>query len=589
MTVRRLWDHQREALDAVRAEWAAGVTRTAVVHATGMGKGDVLARLAAEEVQDGGRVMILTHREEIMGQLAARCLLHGLTVRQVGQVQGGRNEIRRPVVVGMVPTLAARLRAVRAARKAVDETGTSAAQRELVGRLARLPGRPTLIIADECHYVAAPTWIEVLTHFGAFDHVRTLGATATLIRGDRRRLGDVWESVAHDLDIEWGIENGPDGPVRDGEIGFLVRPRGRAVVADHVDLVNAKISKGDYQDDDLGEMVEQDVAQIVTAWSEHAVGRPTVAFCPTVASARALRDEFERTARRAGLVLGTTPTDERRRWYARLAGGEIDVLVNVMVATVGWDCPPVSCILQCRPTRLPGLYQQMVGRGLRRHPESGKRDCLVLDVVGVTRQQRLCTLIDLTKSVDYDDSELQRSPKVCGECGLETGPADDRSPGCQCPPERREPGDGPTGRRRLIGPARYEDVDLFAKSELSWLFTKGGVRFLPAGDRMVFLWPLEEEGRYAVWHCGTKGSGHDGECISRNEDLSYGCRLAESWAMTYAPTVVRRGADWRKRGGRPSEAQIRFARNLGVGKPETMNKPRLSDEISTALAGRLLD
>jgi superfamily II DNA or RNA helicase len=68
-------------------------------------------------------------------------------------------------------------------------------------------------------------------------------------------------------------------------------------------------------------------------------------------------------------------------------------MVNVGVATEAWDCPAVSCVLIARMTQSAGLYEQMVGRGLRL--ADGKTDCLVLDVVGVTRKFELVTLIDI--------------------------------------------------------------------------------------------------------------------------------------------------------------------------------------------------
>jgi DNA repair protein RadD len=48
--------------------------------------------------------------------------------------------------------------------------------------------------------------------------------------------------------------------------------------------------------------------------------------------------------------------------------------------TTGFDAPNIDCIALLRPTLSPGLYCQMIGRGLRLFP--GKVDCLVLDFAG---------------------------------------------------------------------------------------------------------------------------------------------------------------------------------------------------------------
>lgn len=64
---------------------------------------------------------------------------------------------------------------------------------------------------------------------------------------------------------------------------------------------------------------------------------------------------------------------------ADFAAGRIPVIINCGVLTEGTDLPRTDCILLARPTCNSSLYIQMVGRGLRTHPE--KSECLVLDVI----------------------------------------------------------------------------------------------------------------------------------------------------------------------------------------------------------------
>jgi superfamily II DNA or RNA helicase len=557
--MRALRDYQTEAVEAVRAEWAAGRNRTAVVMATGLGKTDCIAKVATDEARAGGRVLILAHRGELLGQIAERCGMHAPEV-PVGWVQAARNEHRRRIVVASSSTLA------NEARRLVVEP-------------------PSLVIVDECHHAASPGYVDILSWAGSFNRTRTMGVTATLIRGDRRGLGDVWQTVAFARDIGWAISR-----------GWLVQPRGRVVVADHVDLAAVKTSgtTKDYATDELGAMVAQDVDQVVKAWHEHAADRITVAFVPSVESAQALAEEFRAAGVPTGEVYGGTPRAERDRVYRQLGAGRLRVLVSVMVTTEGWDCPPVSCVLMARPTKLPGLYQQIVGRGLRTSP--GKTDCLVLDVVGASRTQRLVTLTDLSPSAEYDTDELDALP--CPACGLP--PERCCPPGeawCMCKDgDDDETGgrmlDPDGGRRRLLGPARYEDVELFAASPLNWLFTRGGIRFLPAGDRIAVLWPDagKDSLTYSAGHVNVRGQA-DGKWLDDHAPRTLGeaTALAEAWAGDHDPTVARRGASWRRRGGSPSEAQLGYARRLGIADGETMNVPRLSDEISIVLASRRLD
>ncbi len=544
---RVLRPHQQHAYDKVRAEWDAGVLRTAVVHPTGAGKGDLIAKVVTDEAQAGGRALVLCHRGEILDQLAERCSEYAPV--PVGRVQASRDQVRRPITMAMVQTLA-------------NEK-----------RRARLP-RPSLVVVDECHRVGAESYHRTLSWAGCFDRTRTLGLTATLVRGDRRGLGDVFQTVADSRDIKWAVDQ-----------GLLVRPRGKVVVADHLDLDAAKVSRGDYVDADLGELVSQDVEQIAKAWIEHAEDRITIAFTPTVDSASELAEALVALGVPAEVVTGETPATERRAMYDRLARGETRVLASVNVLTEGFDVPAVSCVLMARPTRLPGVYTQCVGRALRLHP--GKTDALILDVVGISRRQKLMTLIDLSPTAEVDTSALDALP--CEDCGAAP---------CECPGEglgvERDP-DG--GRRRLIGPADYEDIgDMFSTSRLNWLFTRGGVRFLPVGDRLALLWADEETGLYMAGHCTVRGYdqgryvGRDGHWDPAGAlPLDEARQRAEEWALAVDPSLASRSSSWRTRGGRPSEAQIGYATRLGVRDPESMNRARLSDEISIVLASGVLD
>ena len=70
--------------------------------------------------------------------------------------------------------------------------------------------------------------------------------------------------------------------------------------------------------------------------------------------------------------------------------GRYNVLCNSMLLTEGWDCPPVDCIVVLRPTKVRSLYSQMVGRGTRLSPETGKDHLLLLDFLWHTERHELC-------------------------------------------------------------------------------------------------------------------------------------------------------------------------------------------------------
>lgn len=573
---RQLRPYQREACDAVHAEWASGIARTAIVLPTGAGKTDCIAHLAVTEAAAGGRVLILAHRSELLDQIGERCLMHAPDI-PVGRVQADRNQHRRRIVVATVQTLAGARR-----------------------RSRMLP--PTLVIVDEAHHVASPSYVAVLRWAGCFDGTaRMFGVTATPSRSDKRGLGDVIETIAFARDIAWGIEQ-----------GWLVRPRGRVVVGEHLDLNKAKVSRGDYQDGELGELVSQDVDQIVKAWLEHADDRPTVAFCPTVASAQAMAAEFRAQGVPTGEVYGGTTPAERARVFGGITDGSLRVLVNVMVATEGLDLPVLSCALMARPTKVPSLYQQMVGRVLR--PYDGKVDALVLDVVGASHTQRLQTLIDLSPSAEVNTDELDLIP--CERCGgyVTRKPAAIAAAeaqgmeACSCPCDGcgflvaecacaagRDP-DG--GRRRLLGPAKYAEVDLLglAESKLRWLATRKGVPFSIVGDRIVVLWPDSgntgqgPDGTYSVGHIDARG--RDGRWVDGDvpHPLDEAKELATTWALTYRPDVLdEQGAPWRTARRKATDKQVLRAQRMGIVDAQRYTVGGISDAMDVVAASRVID
>jgi superfamily II DNA or RNA helicase len=610
--VRKLRDYQDTDTGLVRAAWARGVTRPAIVWATGLGKSDPIAVLAVEEARRGGHVLLLAHRGELLGQLRDRCRIYDRRIR-VGRVQAGSREYDAPIVVATVQT-ASRPDRQRAMR------------------------RPTLVIIDEAHHAAARTYQKIMHWAGCYDAenpTRALGVTATMDREDlpvsngrKVGLGDVWQEVIAERGIAWGIENGPDPadpwrtlPVWTGEraadgsvpagyarAGWLVPLRGRTVVAEHVDLSKAKISRTtrDYADGELGAMVAQDAPEIVKAWWTEAAlpdgsHRPTGVFVPSIAAAQAMTEAFATAGITAELVTGTTPPEhrgdvhKRTGIYGRVADGRTQVLVSVGVLTEGWDCPPISCITIARPTVLDHLYQQMVGRGTRpldldywrRHDGSAfypKHDLLVLDVVGMTEQVSLRTLVNLLPGAPYIG-------RPCPRC-KQPRP-------CACPPE--EPTDGGRDDRRvkLVGPADYRDVDLLASaraSGLNWLLTipqdgYEGMPFLRAENYYGLLWHNDDGSWSGGW--ATAVGPHRGDWIIENVTHEQAQAAVESLWLSGASSTLGGMAEridqpWRRARKSASPQQLRYARSLGVKDPHLLTAGAVGDEIERALATRRL-
>ena len=103
---------------------------------------------------------------------------------------------------------------------------------------------------------------------------------------------------------------------------------------------------------------------------------PTIAYAVSVDHAHNLTNVFNDAGIPAAVILGDSKREERDKAIAGFRDGTIKVLVNVIVATEGFDLPDASCIAIARPTTSLALYLQMVGRGLRPKDDN----CLILDL-----------------------------------------------------------------------------------------------------------------------------------------------------------------------------------------------------------------
>lgn len=548
----KLRPYQVECIDAVFGAWGEGLRRPAVVLPTGAGKTVVFSHLIEHfrakqtgpldqfkvDANIGSRVMVLVHRDELADQAISKIKATLPGDVSIGKVKAESNEITADVMVCSVQTLASQTR-----RSSV-----------VLGQLRY--GDVGLIITDECHHAAAPSYRKV---YDAFPYALQLGVTATLARGDNVGLGDVWEEVVYSKSILWMISK-----------GYLSDVRTQRIVVENLDMGDVKASRGDYQAGDLGRALEESHADtiIAKAYREHASDRQGIVFTPTVATAEAAAEELNAAGVVTAVLSGETPRDERLAMFEGFRTGRIQVLSNCMVLTEGFDAPWASCAVVARPTQSAPLYTQMVGRVLRTWP--GKKDALVLDLIGAS-SNKLRTLIDLEPGVvsQVEDGELLTEAVIREAEALD--------------------------RRVPAGSIAYElklrEVNMFEGSDVAWHRTEKGVLFIDCGpddekrNRWVFLHPSVEPGLWDV--CGLKQGGRAGAFPGHTGlDLSSAMAWGEVVAEDRGAFSVRRSASWRK--GKPTEPQLVFAQGLGID-TTGLNKGQVSEALSTARASRYLD
>lgn len=357
-----LWPHQEAAIQATLLAMRAGLNAGLIVLPTGTGKTGFALSLGRRL---GLPALFAVHRDELSRQTiksaerfwpeaVTATIESGTKVWDEPDLRSGR---RPDLVVAMVPSL----HPERLATIAADRFG--------------------LIVLDEAHHAPAPAFARVLDHFAPGF---LLGITATPKRLDGRGLAPRFgRAPIYSYALYQAIKDGrlvpPDvHPVR-------TETNLDQVGQDGEDLNERQLARAiNNADRNL---------LIASAYQEHGRGRRAIAFCVDVPHAEALGRQALALGIRAVAITGRMSLGRRRMELARFTAGELDLVTSCETLTEGFDDPGVSCLLLTRPTESKSLLMQMVGRGLRLAP--GKKDCLILDFVDVTKQHKLVSVLDL--------------------------------------------------------------------------------------------------------------------------------------------------------------------------------------------------
>lgn len=128
-------------------------------------------------------------------------------------------------------------------------------------------------------------------------------------------------------------------------------------------------------------------------------------FCVDIEHCNKVSNELRKYGINAPCVTSKTPSSLRDKISNEFKRGNISAICNVNVYTEGFDAPNIDCIVLLRPTLSPGLFYQMVGRGMRL--SESKKFCLVLD---------FASCIDEHGPIDLLGEHQRTVMAVCGNC-----------------------------------------------------------------------------------------------------------------------------------------------------------------------------
>jgi len=254
----------------------------------------------------------------------------------------------------------------------------------LNNNIKRFIGKVSAVIIDECHNMGNTIKSIVSTLADNNKNLRVIGMTATPYRTKKGYMF-----------LEW-----PDGKLNTAENSidpyfkklvyritadelinknYLTAPTVEDV-KDHYDTSELKLnSMGKFDSKSIdkafigqGRLTSQIISDII----DRSCNRNGVLiFCATIQHANEAMESLP--PQLSAIVTGKTKKADRELLLKRFKAKEIKYLVNVAVLTTGFDAPHIDVVAVLRATESPGLFQQIIGRGLRL--SDGKDDCLILD------------------------------------------------------------------------------------------------------------------------------------------------------------------------------------------------------------------
>lgn len=350
--------YQQAAHDAV-IDWIKKSRESCVIDAaTACGKSHIIAELAKSihSISGGKRVLCLAPSAELVTQNREKYIATG-NPASIFSASLGRKSLRHNIVFGTPGTV--------------------------LNSIERFKGEFAAVIVDECHKINQ-TIRQIIDRITAHNkNLRVIGLTATPYR-----LG---EGYIYKMDMD-------GNPSRDNtakayfhklvyritakeliESGYLTPP----VVGgtkEHYDTIKLKVNKlGKFDQSEIDTAYKgkgRKTAKIINDVIGHAAGHTGVMiFAATIEHANECLESLPSEI--SAIVTGETPKTERALILKKFKKQEIKYIVNRDVLTTGFDATHVSLIAILRATESASLLQQIIGRGLRLHPD--KTHCLVLD------------------------------------------------------------------------------------------------------------------------------------------------------------------------------------------------------------------
>ena len=375
---------QVAAHDALRQGLRAGHKNQILMSPTGSGKTYLGLRIAHEALAKGKRAIFVCDRTTLIDQTSATADRYGLSAHGVIQADHWRTDYSRQFQIASAQTLGRR----------------------------QWPDADVIII-DEAH-TKHEAWTSHIENCRA----AVIGLSATPFSTG---LGKLFSNLVNATTMNELTQSGVLVPMR---VFSCTRPN----------MEGAKLkSSGEWADSAVEERGMEIIGDVVAEWVKYGEGRKTIVFGATIAHCEELCRQFVSAGVMASVFTSDTSPAERLDLLKeyRKPDSMLRVLISVEALAKGFDVPDVGCVVDCRPLRKSlSTAIQMWGRGLRASPETGKKDCILLDHSGnILRFAEDYTKIffdglevldmgeTLDKAVRKEPEETEK--KGCPSCGYQ--------------------------------------------------------------------------------------------------------------------------------------------------------------------------
>lgn len=549
----QLRPYQERAVSECLSAIASGITRIGVSSPTGSGKTTMFVELIARlppinhpppssggPSRQGTRVLIVVNSIELALQ-AASAVTRSHPSLHVEIEQGAKYTASgfADVTVATYQTLMrseGRLEKFdpRGLKAVIVDEAHHAASKSYVALLSRFDpevGRSRVDKEQEDGHPTVATAPPSTSSSSPPPRVPILGFSATFSRHDGLSLGAIFSRIVFHRDFLDMIDDKWLCPVRFTSIRSDL----------DLNQVNVSSSSGDYERKSLSRFANVPGINrlIVRTWLEKAWegGRKsTLVFCIDVQHTIDLTTTFREYGIDARYLHGGTPLMERKQLLSNFKANLFPVLVNCAILTEGFDLPQIDTVVLARPTRSRNLFSQMIGRGLRLSPQTGKVDCLVLDLVGNIERGVVCTptLFGLDPSEGIDGLSIEELKMRAEEAAQARGEDDG------------EGGDGD------VDPEKVTFIDYSSPRELQRALTgrKGHdhiARLSPnawvncGGD--LYVLEIPRKGFIRIEKCEGSGDGDEERGEKAAEDGSSSSGGDTKSTARWSATFTRRNAD----------------------------------------------